>query len=111
MDGDSKETDASVRERTVRIIAEGTGADRRSAEATADAVLASLRRNDIPPVNHGGFRTSKLTAADIPIIRERGRRESPSTIAKDYHVNRSTISDVIRRKTWNDVPDAHHERR
>ena len=49
------------------------------------------------------FSQSKLTEDDIPVIRERLKRESQRAIAKDYRVHQMTISKVATGRTWRHV--------
>lgn len=49
-------------------------------------------------------RTSKLTAPDIIAIRlARAAGEGPTSIAARFGVNRKTVQQVIKRRTWRDV--------
>lgn len=78
-----------------------------------DPGLSSTRRK-ASGVTHGaktkphafgrrGEKRDKLTAADIPVIRGRIANESCAKIARDYGVSISTISNVMRGKTWKEV--------
>lgn len=46
---------------------------------------------------------SRLTEADIPIIRERSKTEHRHLIAHDYGVSRTTIDAIVNRLTWKHI--------
>lgn len=46
---------------------------------------------------------AKLTAPDIPIIRERALAETHAAIAVTYGVTREAISQIVRRQTWKHI--------
>jgi hypothetical protein len=72
------------------------------ADNTRDMDSKGRRRTKPSPGSKHGL--SKLTEADIPVIRQRAAAgEGPTAIAADYPVNKSNISQIIKRKTWTHV--------
>jgi hypothetical protein len=86
----------------------GTQSDRMQEYIAAGKFDGGHLRMPTPDERARGERihTAKLTAEDIPRIRERAcRGELHREIAYDYGVTRATVSYAVRGVTWRHIPD------
>ena len=65
------------------------------------AVAHGLNRQAAQGVNH---RAAKLSEVEVLLIRERGVRESSTTLGREYGVHPATIRKIVNRRIWGHLP-------